>query len=327
MEENQFQALVVEDKDGRFIRTVATKSIDDLPEGDLLIRVRYSSLNYKDALSASGNKGVTRHYPHTPGIDAAGSVVSSNSDRFNPGDPMIVTSFDLGMNTPGGFGQYIRVPSKWAIPLPENLSLKEAMVIGTAGLTAGMSVLRLMDRVGAKDGRIVVSGASGGVGSQAVSILAKTGYLVSALSGKEQEYLKSLGAGEVIPRQDFEQRDKRPLLKARFAGGIDCVGGPILENILKSVNYMGVVTCCGNAASAELNLTVYPFILRGISLIGIDSQNYPLPEREAVWGKLAGEWKPKQLLESYDEITLPELSGRIDQMLAGESRGRTVVRL
>ena len=327
MEENQFQALVVEDKDGRFIRTVATKSIDDLPEGDLLIRVRYSSLNYKDALSASGNKGVTRHYPHTPGIDAAGSVVSSDSDRFSPGDSVIVTSYDLGMNTPGGFGQYIRVPSKWAIPLPQNLSLKEAMVIGTAGLTAGMSVLRLTDRVGVKDGQIVVSGASGGVGSQAVSILTKMGYRVSALSGKEQEYLKSLGAGEVIPRQEFEQRDKRPLLKVRFAGGIDCVGGPILENILKSVNYMGVVTCCGNAASAELNLTVYPFILRGISLIGIDSQNYPLPEREAVWRKLAGEWKPKQLLESYDEITLPELSGRIDQMLAGESRGRTVVRL
>lgn len=327
MEEQPFTAFVVEEHEGQFQGSVTRKRIEDLPPGDLLVRVQYSSLNYKDALSASGNRGVTRNYPHTPGIDAAGTVVASDTDRFSPGEGVIVTSYDLGMNTSGGFGQYIRVPSEWAFPLPENLSPKEAMAIGTAGLTAGMSISRLTEGIEPEDGDIVVSGASGGVGSQAVAILAAMGYRVSAVSGKERDYLLGLGATEVIPSQEFGAPDKRPLLKARFAGGIDALGGRVLENIIKSVRSWGVVTCCGNAASPELNLTVFPFILRGVSLIGIDSQNFPMPEREAVWKKLAGKWRPEKLLDSCSEVPLSGLSERIETMLAGKAKGRTVVRL
>jgi len=300
-----------------------------LPAGDLLIKVAHSSLNYKDALSASCNKGVTRKYPHTPGIDAAGIVAKSENAAFKVNDKVIVTSYDLGMNTDGGFGEYIRVPSEWAIKLPEDLSMKEAMIYGTAGLTAGMSVLRLTELVNPEDGAIAVSGATGGVGSLSVAILNKLGYAVTAITGKEseKEFLLHLGAKEIILRNEFEQQDKRPLLMSKFAGAIDTVGGTILENIIKSTKAMGVVTCCGNAASPQLNLTVFPFILRGVSLIGIDSQNYPITLREKVWNKLAKEWKPAQLLNTYNEITLEELPEKTDLMLQGKLKGRTIVKI
>ncbi len=329
MEQNTFKAFVVEEQEDRFIRTIKTRSVNDLPHNDLLIRVRYSSLNYKDALSASGNKGVTKNYPHTPGIDAVGTIVCSDTRKFREHEKVIVTSYDLGMNTAGGFGQYIRVPSDWAVKLPEGMTMKESMIIGTAGLTAGMSVLRLTECMKPEHGKVVVSGATGGVGSLSVAILAKLGYNVSAISGKEQgqDFLRKLGASEVILRKDFEKEEARPILKGRFAGGIDTVGGTILENMIKSTQPMGVVTCCGNVASAKLKMTVFPFILRGISLIGIDSQNYPMTYREIAWNTLAKDWKPDTLLDMYSEISLAELSDTINLMLDGKLQGRTILNL
>lgn len=327
MHTTPFKAFVVEEHDGTFSGSVQERCVSDLPGHDTLIKVRYSSLNYKDALSASGNRGVTKNYPHTPGIDAVGTVVSSASGAFSENDTVIVTSYDLGMNTPGGFGQYIRVPAEWVLKLPENMTAQEAMIIGTAGLTAGMSVLRLTEHIQPGAGPVIVSGATGGVGSLSVAILAKMGYDVAAVSGKseDQDYLLKLGAAYVIERRHFEQQDKHPMLKALFAGGIDTVGGPVLENMIKSMQPMGVVTCCGNVASAALNLTVFPFILRGVSLIGIDSQNYPMTYRQAVWSKLAGDWKPRSLMDVYSEIGLDQLNETIERMLEGKLKGRIVV--
>ena len=329
MEQIEFKAFVVEEKEGTFIREMKSKLITDLPEGDLLIKVHYSSLNYKDALSASGNKGVTRKYPHTPGIDAVGTVVSSRTNKFEVQDKVIVTSYDLGMNTDGGFGQFIRIPENWAVKLPENLSMKEAMILGTAGLTAGMSVLRLTETIKPEDGEIVISGATGGVGTICISILKKLGYRITAITGKEtaRDYLIKLGVDNIIMRKDFESIDNKPLLKPVFAGGIDAVGGVILENIIKLTNPMGVVTCCGNVASPKLDLTVFPFILRGVSLIGIDSQNYPMAYRERVWLKLSKDWKPDNLADTCIEITLNELNKKIDLMLNGNLKGRTVINM
>ncbi|MBP8904177.1 MAG: YhdH/YhfP family quinone oxidoreductase, partial [Paludibacteraceae bacterium] len=272
-----YRALVVSERDGTFIQTIKEVNTSNLPAGDVLIRVLYSSLNYKDALSATGNKGVTKKYPHTPGIDACGVIIDSESNLFAPGDKVIVSGYDLGMNTAGGFGEYIRVTSAWVVKLPEGLSPKEAMIIGTAGFTAGISISRLTELVKPVDGKIIVTGATGGVGSVALSILSQLGYQTVAVSGKETEYpyLESLGAGEIISRNNFLNLEKKPVLSAKYAGGIDTVGGPILENILKTLMPLGAVTTCGSVASTELNMSVFPFILRGISLIGISAQNYP----------------------------------------------------
>jgi len=329
MEQKEFLAYVVEEHNGSFKGGVKSKMVSDLPEGDLLIRVHYSSLNYKDALSATGNKGITKTYPHTPGIDAVGMVVASDTDLFKVDEKVIVTGYDLGMNTDGGFGQYIRVPSDWAVRLPENLSMKEAMTFGTAGFTAGLSVLRLSEFVKPEDGKIIVSGATGGVGGLSVSILKKLGYKVTAITGKEteREYLRNLGADEIVLRKEFEALGNRPLLKGIYAGGIDTVGGIILENIIKSTMLMGAVTCCGNVASSELDITLFPFILRGISLIGISSQNSSMTYREKVWKLLAQEWKPSQLNDMRTEITLKELGEKIELILQGKLKGRTVLNL
>jgi acrylyl-CoA reductase (NADPH) len=329
MLQKEFRAYLVEEQNGVFTGQLKNRSINDLPPGDLLIKVHYSSLNYKDALSASGNKGVTKSYPHTPGIDAVGTVLVSNTMKFQIDDQVIVTSYDLGMNTDGGFGEYIRVPAGWALKLPLNMSMKEAMIFGTAGLTAGMSVQNLIGIVKPADGKIVVSGATGGVGVIAISILNKLGYDVRAITGKETEvdYLLKLGAKDIILRKDFENLLNKPLLKPLFAGGIDTVGGVILENIIKSTLPGGAVTCCGNVASSNLELTVFPFILRGITLIGIDSQNYPMIHREKVWNKLANEWKPVQLDEMYNEISPEELPEKIESMLIGKLKGRTVLKI
>ena len=329
MEQKTFKAFVVEEREGSFIGEIKTRSVNDLPDNDLLIRVRYSSLNYKDALSASGNKGVTKNYPHTPGIDAVGTIVCSDTENFRENEKVIVTSYDLGMNTPGGFGQYIRVPSDWAVKLPEGMTMKESMIFGTAGLTAGMSVYKLVESIKPEDGKVVISGATGGVGALSVAILAKLGYTVTAISGKEQEhdFLLKLGASEVISRRDFEKEDARPILKGCFAGGVDTVGGTILENIIKSTQPMGVITCCGIVASPKLNMTVFPFILRGVSLIGIDSQNCPMAYRKIVWNKLAKDWKPVGLMGIYTEIFIDELSDKINLILDGKLKGRTILNL
>ncbi len=329
MENKSFKAFVVEEVDGSFKGSLKTKSIDELPEGDLVVKVTYSSLNYKDALSASGNKGVSKNYPHTPGIDAVGVVVESENPEFKIDDKVIVTSYDLGMNTAGGFGQYIRVPSKWAVKLPETLNMKESMIFGTAGFTAGMSVLRLAELVKPEDGDIIVSGSTGGVGSLSVAMLAKLGYSVKAITGKEsaKEYLQSLGSKEIILRKDFEELASRPMLKPICAGAIDTVGGVILENIIKSTSLAGAVTCCGNVASPKINLTVFPFILRGVTLIGIDSQNCPMNYRKRVWDKLSTDWKLPQIMDNFEEIGFDELQDKIDIMLKGKSKGRIVLNL
>jgi acrylyl-CoA reductase (NADPH) len=327
--EKEYKALVINEINATFEQTIQTLHIDDLPEGDVLVKVHYSSINYKDALSATGNKGVTKKYPHTPGIDAAGEVVSSVDDKFKVGDKVIVTGYDLGMNTSGGFGQYIRVPADWVVKLPEGLSLKESMIIGTAGFTAGISLSRLNALVQPSDGKILVSGATGGVGSVALSLLSKLGYHAVAISGKEAEYpfLKKLGATEIIPRTDFQEVDKRPMLSAQYAGAIDTVGGPILENILKSLQPLGAVTTCGSVSATQLNMTVFPFILRGISLIGISAQNYPGALREPLWIKLATGWKPTNLLDLYSEIRLEDIPETIALILEGKLKGRTIVNM
>ena len=326
---NEFNAFVVQESEGAFAGEIKKRTVKELPDNDLLVRVHYSSLNYKDALSATGSKGVTKQYPHTPGIDAVGAVMNDISGRFQENDAVIVTGYDLGMNTDGGFGGYIKVPSEWAVSLPEGMTMKESMIFGTAGLTAGLSVLRLTETVKTEHGKIAVSGATGGVGALSVGILARLGYSVSAISGKEEErgFLLGLGAEEVIPRQEYEAENNRPLLKGEFAGAIDTVGGNILTAVVKSTRPMGIVTCCGNVASPKLDLTVYPFILRGVSLIGIDSQNCPMEQREIVWKKLAGEWKPDSLLDLCREISLSQLPESIDQILAGKLKGRTVVNI
>ena len=326
-----FQALVVEKTvEQQFARKVKMRSRSDLPPGDLLVRVHYSSLNYKDALSATGHPGVTRHFPHTPGIDAAGEVVTCASGTFAPGDQVLVTGYDLGMETDGGWGEYIRIPAEWAVPLPAGLTLREAMALGTAGFTAALSVLKLEEAgVQPGDGDILVTGATGGVGSSAVAILSQSGYRVVAASGKSAAagFLRQLGAAEVISREEVIAGAERPLLKERWAGVVDVVGGGILAAALKATRYGGVVTCCGLVASPELALNVYPFILRGVSLLGIDSVQCPATIRRKVWEKLAQEWKPAQLQEMVTEVSLAGIEEKMQAMLQGEIRGRVVVKL
>jgi acrylyl-CoA reductase (NADPH) len=325
-----FRAMVVEEiGEKRFSRTIASKTVDHLPEGEVLVKVYWSSLNYKDALSASGNRGVTKNYPHTPGIDASGVVEESRSDAFRPGDKVIVTSYDLGMNTSGGFGQYIRVPAAWVVPLPAGLDLRESMIFGTAGFTAGMSVLALTHSVPSDKGDILVTGATGGVGSMSVALLAKLGYSVTAVSGKEEAipFLTGLGARKIISRSEATVGHERPLLKGIWAGVIDTVGGEILASAIKATDLRGRVTCCGNVASPDLPLTVFPFILRGVSLVGIDSQNCPMEHRREVWQHLATDWKPAELNELCREVTLDGLEREIEKILEGGQIGRVIVRM
>lgn len=327
----EFKALLVEQPEKKvFNRSIVTRSLDDLPEGELVVKVHYSSLNFKDALSAVGNPGVTRNFPHTPGIDAAGEVVSCADGAFQPGDKVIVTSYDLGMETDGGFGQMIRVPSKWALKLPEDLSLKESMMLGTAGLTAALSVQELVENgVKVEDGPVLVTGATGGVGSLAVAMLAKIGFSVTAVTGKlkEEGYLKGLGAKRVISRETLLTGNERPMLKTTWAGVVDCVGGDMLAAAIKSTKYGGAVTCCGLVGSADLNVSVFPFILRGVRLIGIDSAECPMPRRTSAWQKLAAEWKLDNLEGMVDEVTLDGLEEKIQAILKGGLKRRGLVNL
>ena len=330
MDHTSFRAIVVKEKENnQFERKLVEREINSLPGGDVLIRVHYSSLNYKDALSATGNKGVTRTYPHTPGIDAAGEVVGSEDGFFKVGDQVIVTGYDLGMNTSGGFGEYIRVPSSWIVPLPEGMSLKESMMYGTAGFTAALSVYKLIGAgITPSMGDVLVTGATGGVGSVAVSILSKLGYNVVGATGKlEEEMLLCLGAKKVIHRAELNDESGRPMLKGIYAGVIDTVGGQMLETALKLVRYDGCVTTCGNVAGHELHTTVYPFILRGISLLGIDSVQCPVNVRREVWSLLATEWENSKLASYTEECTLEELDEKFALILQGKLKGRTVVNM
>ncbi|MCB2183134.1 MAG: YhdH/YhfP family quinone oxidoreductase [Desulfobulbaceae bacterium] len=331
MTDIQFQALVVsETPDNVFKREIAKRSFSDLPDFDVLIAVHFSSLNYKDALSATGNKAVTRRFPHTPGIDVAGIVTESRSEDFRSGDKVIVTSYDLGTKIPGGFGQYIKVPAAWIVRLPEGLTLFESMIFGTAGFTAAQSVWKIVEHgVKPEDGKILVSGATGGVGSISVSILSHLGYEVTAITGKphEQPLLEKLGAKNIISRKEATDTTGRLLLREKWAGVIDTVGGDILATAIKSTRYGGIVTCCGNVASPDLITSVYPFILRGVTLSGIDSANCPLPVRRTIWSKLATDWKIDNLEMLANVINLDQLNSEIDKILEGKVKGRTVVQL
>jgi putative YhdH/YhfP family quinone oxidoreductase len=328
MENLKFKALEVSEIDGEFKREIIEKEIKDLPEGDLIINVKYSSLNYKDALSADGNKGVTRKYPHTPGIDAAGIVVEDQSGTYKTGDKVVITGYDFGMNTDGGFEEYVRIPASWAVKLPEHLNLKESMMYGTAGFTAALSVHKLLEANVDKD-NILVTGASGGVGSFACAILSKIGYNVTAATGKTdaESYFNNLGVQNIIDRKKVDDDSGKMLLKEKWDGVIDTVGGNMLTTAIKSTKYGGSVTCCGNVASAKLDLNVYPFILRGISLFGIDSGQCKRELREEIWKKIASDWKVDQIDEFSEEVVLEDLDERIKKMLAGNSKGRIIVKL
>ncbi len=331
MFKNTYRALVVRrDSEQGFTRAVEELFPAELSPGDVLIRVHFSSLNYKDALSATGNRGVTRKYPHTPGVDAAGVVESSHAPQFNVGEKVICMGFDLGMNTDGGFAEFVRVPAEWVLKKPDGISLYETMQLGTAGFTAAQCVDRLLELGVTPDkGRVLVTGATGGVGSIAVALLRKAGFEIAGVTGKESEhpFLQQLGCTTILNRKQATGRPGVALLRERWAGVVDTVGGEILASAIKATRYDGVVTCCGNAASGDLPLTVYPFILRGVSLVGIDSASCPIARREAIWQRLAGPWKLDMLEEVSTCITLEQLSPMIDEMLQARTRGRIVIDL
>ena len=322
--------LITEKNQDTYKKSIVEKSIKDLPDNDVLIEVKYSSLNYKDALSASGNKGVTKEYPHTPGIDAAGVVVESKTGAYKSGEKVIVTGHDLGMNTSGGFQKYIRVPSRWIVRLPENLTLKESMIYGTAGFTAALSVNKIVNSPLKPDqGKVLVTGATGGVGSTAIRILNHLGYHVVAATGKleAKDLLKSIGASEVIDRQAIDNTSGKPLLKSKWMAVVDTVGGNTLATALKTAEYDGHVTTCGNVAGHKFDASVYPFILRGITLHGIDSVECPQALRQEIWNKLSTTWKTDTLRETIEEISLEEVSDKIEVMLEGKLKGRVIIKI
>lgn len=324
-----FKAIRIFEEEGKFIPKIVKRKIGDLPEGDVVIKVTYSSLNYKDALSCSGNKGVTRNFPHTPGIDAAGTVYSSENTDFKVGEEVFITGYDLGMNTDGGFGEYIRVPSSWIIKKPKNLSLKEAMIYGTAGFTSALSVYELISMIEPENGPILVTGASGGVGSHTVKFLVKLGYEVVGVVGNEEkkDFLLSLGVRETIIRDEFKDLSNRAMLKQTWAGVIDTVGGDPLSTAIRSLKYGGVATTCGNIAGGEIpHMNVYPFILRGVRLIGIDSVQCPKEKREEVWNILADSWKGDQLEDGIQEVLLEEMLEKVQDMLNSKLIGRLILK-
>jgi putative YhdH/YhfP family quinone oxidoreductase len=325
----QFTCLLAEkDSAGGVSRRITQRSIRELPPGDVVIRVTYSSLNYKDALSATGHPGVTKVFPHVPGVDAAGSVAASNTAEFVEGDRVLVTGFDLGATRWGGYAEYVSVPRKWIVPLPQGLTLRESMILGTGGFTAALCVHALEKHDVTPDrGDVVVTGASGGVGSMAVAILAKLGYHVAAVTGKPaaHDYLKQLGAEQILPRKAVDDRSGRPLLSSRWAGAVDTTGGNILATLLRSTKFGGCVTACGLTAGDALAMTVYPFILRGITLAGIDAAWGPIPLRHQMWQRLAGPWKPHGLEAIAQDTDLAGLEPYFAQILAGQMTGRVVV--
>ena len=332
LDDQQFRAYEVSEHilDGRssFQGALVQKHVSSLPAGDVLVRVAFSSLNFKDALSSSGNKGVTRQYPHTPGIDAAGVVAESDSPLFVVGDEVIVIGYDLGMNTAGGFGEFIRVPAGWLVKKPAGLTLNESMIIGTAGFTAALCIEKqLLNGLDSSQGQVLVTGASGGVGSFAVALLAQLGFDVVAMTGtaSAHEFLRGLGASQVIGREDYTQPGPKPLSKELWAGAVDAVGGDILFNIVKSLKYGGSVACCGLVASPQFQASVFPFILRGVNLLGVDSVNLPLAHKRQLWNKLATNWKPDGLVKLETKVGMSGLDAALRTVLAGQSTGRLVL--
>ncbi len=324
-----YKALVAEEVNGEFRQSIQSISSADLPDHDVLIQVHLSSLNYKDMLSATGHAGVTNQYPFTPGIDAAGTVFKSRDKRYKEGDKVIVTSYDLGMNTPGGFGNFISVPGDWIIPLPEKLSLRESMMIGTSGLTAAMGVQKILNQgIQSSDGSVVVTGSTGAVGSFAIALLSKLGFSVTAITGKmdETSFLQSIGADNVVNRFDLDLRKDRPLLSSKWIAGVDCVGGELLDLILRQTAHNGSITCCGNVAGDTLNTSIYPFILRGVSLFGIDTGIAKMEDRLSVWKKLSDEWFfNKEPICRF--VKLSNLPDEITKMKKSQQVGKVVIQL
>lgn len=326
-----FDAVVVtESKDKQYRSGIAQRSMKDLPDNDMLVAVQYSSLNYKDALSASGNKAVTKHFPHTPGIDAAGIVISDKSGTFKTGDEVLYFGYDLGMNTPGGLGQVISTPANWAVKRPASLSLKEAMLYGTGGLTAALCIQKL-ERIGAKpeDGPVAVTGATGGVGSFSIALLKHLGYPVMAFSGKPEQAagLKSIGADDVLHRDVLNDVGDLPMGKEMWAHGIDTLGGDYLSNLLKQIKSGGAISACGLAASNEFASSVYPFIIRGVSLLGVDSVYISLQEKQQIWERVATDMKLPNLESLCEEISLQQVPEYLQRFMQGKVVGRYLVNL
>ena len=330
MTSSMFKALVVTETDSQFVRQILDRHPDELPPGDVLVKVYYSSLNYKDALSATGNKGVTRRFPHVPGVDVSGIVEESIVDDFKPGDKVIITGNDLGSNTDGGYSDYVRVPATWIVKLPASLSLRESMILGTAGYTAGLSVHKLLYHgVTPEKGPVLVTGATGGVGCIAVAILAKLGFQVMAVTGKAgaKQFLLDLGAKEILAREQALDRTNRGLVAGRWAGVVDTVGGELLDSAIRQTKLEGAVASCGNVTSGELRTSIYPFILRGVALLGINSAFTPMNVRLLIWKKLATDWKLDLLDRIAREVSLEELDPYFDAILKGAVKGRVVVRI
>lgn len=328
---DQFRCYLIEkSSDGAISSSLTQRKTTDLPPGDVTVRVQWTSLNSKDALAATGNPGITRKFPHVPGIDAAGVIAESASPEFPVGTEVIATGHELGVERWGGWAEFIRVPAAWLVKRPAGLTLEETMTIGTAGFTAAQCVQALIHAGVTPDrGPILVTGATGGVGSTAVQLLSQLGYEVTAVSGKPErvEWLKQRGATTVVDRVAFLAVPHRPLLSAQWAGGVDTVGGTMLATVLRSVSHRGCVAACGVVGGAELPLTVYPFILRGITLAGIDSAWCPDDLRARIWNRLASDWKPQHLADSQTVITLDQVGSAVEQILKGQIAGRIVVQI
>lgn len=325
-----FKAFVIRQDNRKVASAMATMTANDLDPGEVLIRVHYSSINYKDALAATGTGKIIRRFPCAGGIDLSGEVVESSDPRFVPGEPVIATSFDIGVAHHGGYAEYARVPAAWVVKLPSGLDLFEAMALGTAGFTAALGVVRMeVNGLAPQNGPVIVTGATGGVGGLAIDMLAQLGYHVVALTGKPQEsdYLKMLGAAEIKLRSEIDFEKVRPLEAAQWAGAVDNVGGQILHWVLATMKQAGTVASIGNAASFNLNTTVFPFILRGVSLLGIDSGYMEFPVRQQVWDRLATDLKPRHLAAVTRTIAFDALPGAFDAFIRGEVKGRTVVRI
>ena len=318
-----------EDNKAVFSRFVEV-SLDELDPGDVVVKTKYSTINYKDALSYNGAGKIMRKYPTVGGIDMAGTVEASSDPRFKHGDKVIVHAYDMGVAHDGGYAEYVRVPADWIVRRSPNMTAFEAMTLGTAGFTAALAI-ELMQHNGLtpRGGPVIVDGATGGVGSVAIDILAKLGYQVVALTGKEREtdYLKSIGAGEILVRQSLDLASIRPLDKATWAGAIDNLGGDVLAWMLSTMKIAGTVASVGLAADAKLNTTVMPFILRGVQLLGVDSATCPMPLRQKLWDRLANEWRPSRAQAHVTTIDFADLPMHFDTFLKGTVRGRTVVRI
>ena len=326
-----YRAIVVNKQGDAF--TVATKELSesDLPAGEVTIRVEWSSINYKDGLALSPNGRVLRSYPMVPGVDLAGTVAESSDSRFSSGDKVVVTGYDVGVAHPGGFAELARIPADWVMPLPEGLTTKEAMALGTAGMTAAMSVEALEHNGLRPDqGTVIVTGSTGGVGSTAVSMLAQLGYTVAGSTGKatEHDFLRSLGATEILSREDVSAESNRPMETERWAGAVDPVGGATTAYLIRTMKYGSSIALSGLTGGNAVPTTVFPFILRGVSLLGIDSVFCPMPKRQHVWARMGRDLKPKGLLDSIAvETDLDGVAAVCADILGGKVKGRTLVRL